>query len=390
MTREIYTALGFMSGTSLDGVDAAILRTDGVEIYEFGQCTSLDYADFERADLSFAIQKALDWGFDPNTPPPNQLGRVSDIIHRSHMAALRVLQNEYRDHGRRRVHPVIDIIGLHGQTVLHHPPQDGQKGQTLQIANGQSLANETRIDVIYDFRSADVAAGGQGAPLAPIYHEALCRRSKLKGRVAVVNIGGVANISAVEDGSLLWATDCGPGNGPLDSWVFKQTGQSYDTDGRHSFAGLPDFEKIEDWLSRDFFIRPVPRSADRYDFDVLAEMTDMSLKDGAATLAAFCVLSIARDLKAFQPETIIICGGGRHNHAIMQMLSLHCGDAIVQTAEDVDWDGDMLEAQAFAFLAARVMNGLPISFPQTTGVSKPLCGGKIANPRARSSIVKQI
>ena len=378
MTHKVYTAIGFMSGTSLDGVDAAILRTDGIEIYEFGRSVSMAYADFEKADLTGAVQKALDWGFDIKTPPPSEFVRVREIIHRSHMASLRTLQNEYFDHGRRRVHPVIDVIGVHGQTVLHHPPLNGKNGQTLQIADGQKLANESKIDVVHDFRSADVAAGGQGAPLAPIYHEALCRRSGLEGRVAIVNIGGVANISAIEHGSLLWATDCGPGNGPLDSWVFKHIGQSYDVGGRLSFAGAPSFTKIEDWLSRDFFIRPIPRSADRYDFDVLAEMKGMSVEDGAATLSAFCALSIARDLAAFQPETVIICGGGRHNQAIMQMLSIHCSEAPIKAAEDVGWNGDMLEAEAFAFLAVRVMNGLPISFPQTTGVAKPLCGGQIA------------
>jgi len=232
---------------------------------------------------------------------------------------------------------------------------------------------------LYDFRSADVEAGGQGAPLAPIYHKALAAYSNLTGCVAVVNIGGVSNMTLIEDEAPLIATDCGPGNGPLDSWMTLNGRGSYDIDGQASWAGHVDMARIDRWLARDFFKRPMPRSADRYDFDVLADMQDMSVEDGAATLASFCAQSIARDLKAFAPQTVIVCGGGRHNPAIMGMLDMHCAAKVLK-AEDVGWDGDALEAQAFAYLAVRSLRGLPISFPGTTGVKQPMSGGVVVHP----------
>jgi len=263
--------------------------------------------------------------------------------------------------------------------VLHHPAVNGDKGQTLQLGDGKAFADITVSRVAYDFRSNDVSLGGQGAPLAPIYHEALVRYSKMKGKVAVVNIGGVSNASFIEDGALVGATDCGPGNGPLDSWVSLHGKGRYDIDGRLSFAGEVHHDHIKQWLNRDFFTRPSPRSADRYDFDVLDTMMDFSVENGAATLASFCAQTIARDLSNFEADRVIVCGGGRKNPAIMAMLDIHT-DAEVATAEDVGWDGDMLEAQAFAYLAVRSWKGLPISFPRTTCAPHPLTGGQIAYP----------
>jgi len=252
-----------------------------------------------------AVQTALKWRF--KGPPPNSLQIGSDYIDAVHVKAVESLgMND------------VDIIGYHGQTVFHHPAIGKSKGQTLQLGNGQTLARKFGVPCVYDFRTADVEAGGQGAPLAPIYHKALAAYSELSGRVAVVNIGGVSNVTLIEGDAPLIATDCGPGNGPLDSWMSLKGAGRYDKNGR-------------------------------------------------------------RDLKSFDPNSIIICGGGRHNPAIMGMLDMHTTGAVMK-AEDVGWDGDALEAQAFAYLAVRTLRGLPISFPGTTGVKTPMTGGVVVHP----------
>lgn len=363
MDGKIYTALGLMSGTSLDGVDVAMIETDGVEIFGFGATADRPFAAHEKAVLEAVTQDALVWRF--KGPAPNSFAQGEDVIDGAHVTAIGVLS--------------ADIIGYHGQTILHHPPINGQTGQTLQLGRGQILADKLGVPVAYDFRTADVAVGGQGAPLAPIYHEALVRYSDLKGRIAVLNLGGVANVTAIVDGKLEWATDCGPANGPLDSWISARTGNGFDADGALSMSGHVHHGLIQQWFNRDFFQRPIPRSADRYDFDVLEELKIMSIADGAATLAAFCAQAVARDIADFDADKVIVCGGGRRNPAIMAMLDMH-NDADVLSAETVGWNGDMLEAQAFAYLAVRTMKGLPISFPQTTGAPRPLTGGKIAYP----------
>jgi len=365
MESKRYIALGLMSGTSLDGVDASVIETDGKEIFAFGKSICVDFPDDGRV-VKDAVKTALSWRF--KGPPPNSLQFGSDYVDAVHIEAIEAL-------GIKNV----EIIGYHGQTVFHQPAQNGRNGQTLQLGNGQALASKFGVPCVYDFRTADVKAGGQGAPLAPIYHQALCRYSKLEGRIAVVNIGGVSNGTLIDGEAPLIATDCGPGNGPLDSWMELQGTLSYDIGGEKSLKGSSDLKKIGQWFERDFFNRPIPRSADRYDFDVLADIRDMTLEDGAATLASFCAQSIARDLQVFAPETIIVCGGGRHNPAIMGMLDMHT-DGKVMSAEDVGWDGDALEAQAFAYLAVRTLKGLPISFPGTTGISHPMTGGVVARP----------
>ncbi len=365
MENKRYIALGLMSGTSLDGVDAAIIETDGEEIFGFGRATCIDFPD-EARPVKEAVKTALAWKF--KGPPPNSLQIGSDYVDEAHVKAIKALGYEG-----------VDVIGYHGQTVFHQPAIEMDKGQTLQLGNGQTLATKFNIPCVYDFRSVDVRAGGQGAPLAPIYHQALSRYSKLEGRIAVVNIGGVSNMTLIDGNAPIIATDCGPGNGPLDSYIEKETGASFDKDGVHALAGTPMFSVIKRWMERPFFKRPIPRSADRYDFDILADMQDVSVEDGAATLASFCAQSIARDLRAFKPDTVIVCGGGRHNPAIMGMLDMHV-EPMVMKAEAVGWDGDALEAQAFAYLAVRTLRGLPISFPGTTGVPQPLCGGVVAYP----------
>lgn len=369
MDDKVYTALGLMSGTSLDGVDVAVIETDGVDIFGFGASCGTSYVPKTREKLADIMREAVAWG--ANGPVPQSITAQCELIDTLHSNAL----DEFK-----WMHAIdYDLIGYHGQTAFHRAPSKGVYGHTLQLGNGQTLADYWDVPTVFDFRTADVAAGGQGAPLAPIYHEALVRFSKLEGRAAVLNLGGVANVTAIEDGKLVWATDCGPGNGPLDSWVSGMTDRAYDVDGILSLSGDVDHSIINQWLKREFFNRPIPRSADRYDFNVLAEMDGMSLRDGAATLASFSVQSVARDLAKFDVETVVVCGGGRKNLAIMAMLELHI-DAAVVIAEDVGWDGDMLEAQAFAYLAVRTLKGLPISFPETTGCPAPMTGGQIAYP----------
>lgn len=359
---KIYTALGLMSGTSLDGVDAAILETDGNRIHAFGPCVTVPYTAAQRETLAEATRAALGWDFDG--PAPNIFAEAEDALDAAHRAAIQAL-----DAGP------IDLIGYHGQTVLHRP----DRLKTLQLGRGQGLADAFGCPVVFDFRSADVAAGGQGAPLAPVYHQALVDHAKLPGVTAVLNLGGVGNVSLVSENDLR-ASDTGPANGPLDSFL-EGRGVAMDRNGDISRDGTPDFSQVERWLEIDFFKRTWPKSADRYDFDVVADLAAVDLADGAATLCAFSALSAAQTIRQMSvaPDRVIVCGGGRRNPTIMTMLQLELGCPVLP-AEAVGWDSDAIEAQAFAYLAVRVVRGLPNSFPTTTGVPKPVVGGRMAHP----------
>jgi len=363
MSKTSYKALGLMSGTSLDGVDAAVIETDGETVFSFGETYFRPYSKEEQDVLNAATQAALTWNF--TGAPPNVFAQAEAIIHAAHIEAAQALLSDE-----------IDLIGFHGQTVLHRPPMQGKSGQTLQLGNGQVLADALGIDVVFDFRTADVEAGGQGAPLAPIYHQALLEKSGADLPAAVLNIGGVSNITLVTKGGELLATDCGPGNGPLDSWVQMCGRGTYDKDGALALSGVPDFALIEKWLSRAFFTKPLPKSADRWDFDVLSDLESHTPQNGAATLAAFTAVAIAQSVTYYeQPiDTLIVCGGGRKNTAIMAAL---CEQNIgkIMSAEQTGWRGDDLEAEAFAYLAVRSTLGLALSYPGTTGATKPMCGG---------------
>lgn len=360
---KIYRALGLMSGTSLDGVDAAVIETDGERIQSFGQSLTVPYTDVQRQTLTDATQAALAWDF--NGPAPNIFAEAEDALDRAHQTAIAEL-------GAGSV----DLIGYHGQTVLHRP----NRLKTLQLGRGQGLAQIFGCPVVFDFRSEDVAAGGQGAPLAPIYHKALVGYAGLPGVSAVLNLGGVGNVTLVSENDLL-ASDTGPANGPLDSFL-ESRGVSMDRDGELSRNGMPDFARVEGWLTSRFFQNSWPKSADRYDFNVLEDLIDVSLSDGAATLCAFTVLSTVRTIRQMSvaPDRVIVCGGGRRNPTIMTMLQLEL-DCPVMPAEAMGWESDAIEAQAFAYLAVRVVRGLPNSFPTTTGVPIPTVGGRIADPR---------
>ena len=359
---KVFTALGLMSGTSLDGVDVAVIQTDGEDIFGFGPAMTIPYSSQQKSILEDATQSALSWNFEG--PAPNSLAMAESVLDSAHAEAMRSLKSAS-----------IDIVGYHGQTVLHRPDQK----KTLQLGRGHGLTEEHNCPVVFDFRSEDVAAGGQGAPLAPIYHKALVRYSQLPGVTAVLNLGGVGNVSIVTNTELL-ATDTGPANGPLDSFL-ESHGHSVDLEGALSREGQVNFSKITQWLEAPFFKRVWPKSADRYDFDVLSDLAGLSVSDGAATLCAFAAQSAAKTIRTmgYSPDRVVVCGGGRKNRTIMTMLSLELG-CPVEPAETHGWDSDAIEAQAFAYLAVRVMQGLPNSFPTTTGVKEPVVGGQIAYP----------
>jgi anhydro-N-acetylmuramic acid kinase len=263
--------------------------------------------------------------------------------------------------------------------LLHRP----ERGLTIQIGDGAALARRLGIAVVYDFRAADVAAGGQGAPLAPIYHRALVRRLAPPPPVAVLNIGGVANVTYI-DGETLIACDTGPGNALLDDFLRLRTGRPLDTDGRNAAAGKVDEAMIARLLQHPFFAARPPKSLDRNDFRGLVGDTldNIGLEDGAATLTALTAASVARIVAHLPrpPATWIVAGGGARNPTLLRMLAERLAPARIETAHEAGWSIDSLEAQAFAYLAVRGLRGLPLTFPGTTGVKESLTGGVVAKP----------
>jgi anhydro-N-acetylmuramic acid kinase len=352
--------IGLMSGTSLDGVDAAWLETDGERIGAFGPALTLPYDDRLRADLRRILDRAptLD-------PADRRLKSAAARLTEYHVQAVAAL-------GR-----AADLIGFHGQTILHQP----DRHRTWQIGDASELAWRTGLPVAYDFRSADMAAGGEGAPLAPVYHAALAR--DLGKPLAVLNIGGVANVTWIGPDGTLIALDTGPGNGPLDDWVARRAGMPFDRDGALARSGRPDLAALNRLLGDPYFSRPAPKSLDRLDFaaSLAASGVDrLSPADGAATLVAFIAAAVAAAPLPASPLRWLVTGGGRRNPAIMTALR-GCLAAPVDPVEAVGWNGDALEAQCFGFLAARTHAGLPLSFPGTTGVPRATTGGQISLPR---------
>jgi len=265
----------------------------------------------------------------------------------------------------------VDLIGFHGQTVLHRPEQR----RTIQLGDAAGLARVCAIDVVGDFRSHDIALGGQGAPLTPVYHQALLKRSHIDGPVAVLNIGGVANLTYSDATERLIAFDSGPGNGLLDQWVAAHGLGDYDRNGILSASGTVNEPCLAALMKYPYFEAPVPKSLDRYDFS-LDDVDGLSAADGAATLAAFSAAAVKRAVAFLpaRPALWIVCGGGRHNRTIMAALRRYLGVKCVD-ADDFGWRGDDIEAEAFAYLAARRKENLPITFPGTTGIDRSATGG---------------
>lgn len=352
-------AVGLMSGTSLDGVDAALIRSDGRGWVETGAALSRPYDAAFREDLRRLLGQAR-----PSEAVLSPLVRklterhaeaVEDLLAQSGLAP-----------------EAVGVIGFHGQTIAHDPAA----GITCQIGDGDLLAASTGIPVVTDFRSRDVAAGGEGAPLAPLYHAALA--SKIARPLAVINIGGVANVTWLGPGpDDLLAFDTGPGNALLDDWVLRTYHRPMDTDGALARAGRVHEDVLERLLDNPYFARPAPKSLDRDAFD-FSPVTRLSPEDGAATLTAFTAeaIGLGAALLPSPPHRWLVCGGGRRNPAHMAALAARLSGP-VEPVEAVGWDGDCLEAQAFAYLAIRSLCDLPLSLPGTTGVSRPTTGGRL-------------
>jgi anhydro-N-acetylmuramic acid kinase len=365
-------AIGLMSGTSQDGVDVALIDTDGEMIAQFGATACRPYSKAERTLLRRATAAAAN--LTERTARPAIVAQAERLINDAHVEAVQTFLAANDLNAAN-----VAAVGFHGQTLLHRP----ERRLTLQIGDGAALAARLGIPVVYDFRSADVAAGGQGAPLAPIYHRALVRRLGREMPIAVLNIGGVANVTYI-DGEELIACDTGPGNALLDDFLRLRTGRPLDTDGRKAAAGAVDEALIERLLQHPFFLAPPPKSLDRNDFRgfVGDTLDGIGVEDGAATLTALTAAAVARIVRHLPrpPATWIVAGGGARNPTLMRMLAGRLAPARIESAHEAGWSIDSLEAQAFAYLAVRSLRGLPISFPGTTGAPRPLTGGVLARP----------
>ena len=358
----VVRALGTMSGTSLDGVDAAIVDTDGDVIYGFGPTAYRPYLAMEQAVLRSRLGC---WQSDDVTS-------AAQVVEAAHLELMKTFGS-------------VDVAGFHGQTLAHDP---GGRG-THQCGDGEWLADALGYPVAWDFRSNDVANGGQGAPLAPFYHFALAKWIGADAPLAFLNLGGVGNITWVDprcddpcDPGALLAFDTGPANAPMNDLMQSRRGKSFDADGALSALGTATAVVIERFLDHPYFQRGVPKSLDRDGFSALSSaVADMTDADAMATLAQAVVASVAKAVAVcpMMPSQLLVTGGGRRNATLMSGLSdaLEC---TVLPVESAGLDGDMLEAQAFAYLAVRVTRGLPISSPQTTGVPHPMAGGKLARP----------
>jgi anhydro-N-acetylmuramic acid kinase len=365
--------LGFMTGTSLDAVDMAILETDGRAIQGFGPAGERKLTDETRNVVLEATRQAL--ALPRGAVDPAIFRHTAAMVAEEHYAAAEPF---LLSHGLSW--PDIDLIGMHGQTVFHERPKDGIAGRTIQLGDGELLARLTGRPVAFDFRTADVAAGGEGAPLAPIYHLARARASGLTAPLAVLNIGGVANVTFWSGAEDLVAFDTGPGNGMIDLLVQARGAGRFDEGGKYASVGRVDEGVVSALLAHPYFRAAPPKSLDRHDFS-LEPLAALRLEDAAATLVAFMAdgVKLAFETVGQLPTEVIVCGGGRHNPEIMKALARRL-PMPVKTAEDHGWRGDSIEAEAFAFLAARTFHGLPISFPGTTGVAESMTGGRIVRP----------
>lgn len=366
MNDKIYTAIGLMSGTSMDGVDAAIVKTDGVNICSIGASTHIPYSlELQEKISSILGQRKLS----------QEIKNIADEITDIHINAVNELvQTEDK----------IDLIGFHGHTIYH----SAEDSLTIQIGNAQKLADATEIPVFANLRQADMAAGGQGAPLVPIYHQAIAKN--LSKPIAIVNIGGVANLTWIDENNEISAFDIGPGNALINDWMMKYFRKPFDKDGKIASKGFFSRQLLESFSSNPYFKTPPPKSLDRNDFNNIFEQLEESNtepKDAVATLTAFTANAIAFAFKTHLhiPKEIIICGGGRHNKTMMKMLNFFMPLTKIIPIEDITineqpMDGDMTEAEAFAFLAVRSHIKMPITFPKTTGAASPLTGGKLFSP----------
>ena len=356
--NKVFKAIGLMSGTSLDGIDVAYLESNGLSLSLLGGWATYPYSKCFRKQLRRI-----------NSDRSNQNEIEMELTELHYRAVQEFLKS-------KKLNPEeIDLIGFHGHTIEHNPI----KSRSVQIGDGELLAQKLNITVINNFRSNDIQHGGQGAPLAPIFHSELA--VQFERPFAILNIGGVANVTWIGGHEEeLWAFDTGPGNALIDDWVMQHGAGEYDVDGAIAAKGSINFKALEGLLNHEYFNQKPPKSLDRNEF-IMCLREGFSLEDGAATLSRFTTETVRLSQMHFpRPVTRwIVCGGGRHNKFILSQLRNNL-DQPVLVADDVGWHGDAIEAQAFAYLAIRSSLGLPISFPNTTGVSTPLTGGVRHDP----------
>lgn len=359
-------AIGLMSGTSRDGIDAALIETDGEGAVKGLAFHAMPYHEGFRLRLAEACQRAMNMdkpGFEP------LIHAVEEELTQLHVEAVADLLSR-----SGRVIDDISVIGFHGHTVAHRP----ERRWTWQIGDGAALAGAFGIPVVADLRSADVAAGGQGAPLLPVYHRAMAH--DLPKPVAILNLGGVANITAIGSDGAIVAFDTGMASGLIDNWMQTHSDAAFDAGGATASRGRVDEVHLAAMMAHPWFDLPPPKSIDREAFS-FESLKGLTLEDGAATLTAFSAAAVARgiDLLAERPQRIYVAGGGRHNATLMAMLASRTG-IDVRSVDDLGWDGDALEAQGFAYMAVRHLKRLPISFPGTTGAPRPMEGGVLFTP----------
>lgn len=366
----VYRAIGLMSGTSMDGIDIALIESDGEAVVRFGPTAEESYSEADRVILREALDAARDMT-DRRARPP-ALAAAEVLVTRRHADAVTAFVK------RESLDPAtIDVVGFHGQTVFHKP----EARLTIQIGDGQALADAIGRPVVFDMRAADVAAGGQGAPLVPVFHRALVAALGMTEPVAVLNLGGVGNVTYVAPGKPLLAFDTGPGNALIDDLMLERTGRAMDPEGRFAASGLVDQAILGQLMAQPFFERSPPKSLDRNQFS-RSGVAALSVEDAAATLTAFTVESVARALDWFpeRPTTWVVCGGGARNPTILDGLSRRL-NATITTADALGWSSAMMEAQAFGYLAIRAWRGLSLTYPTTTAAPQPLTGGVIVHPR---------
>jgi len=371
---DVKCVIGLMSGTSMDGVDAAMIYTDGVRVERLGPSLTVSYPSDVRERIREGLNLASSCVQNGAIPPE--------------IKALETELTDWHAHAIEELLAVtgqkassVDLVGFHGQTLTHRP----DRGWTWQIGDGGRLAGHTGINVVNDFRSADVAAGGEGAPLVPLYHAALLQRDRRHDTVAILNIGGVANVTwvsfagDVSDPEIV-AFDTGPGNAMLDDWAQIHTGQPCDMDGQLAARGISHEEVVLGLMASPYFDEQPPKTLDRADFNIQS-VRGLSAEDGAATLTDFVIESVVSAQSHFPkpPEAWYVCGGGRLNPTMMRRLRRRL-PVLVDPVEVLGWRGDALEAEAFAFLAMRSVRGLPISLPGTTGSRAPMTGGVLHKP----------
>jgi anhydro-N-acetylmuramic acid kinase len=363
-----FRAIGLMSGTSMDGVDVALVETDGESHLRLGPFLCRPYFEADRALLRQALRDAREMLHRDDRP--GSLVEAERLVTERHIQAIEAF---------REAHEVdlktIDIIGFHGQTVLHRP----ESRLTVQIGDGHELARRLGIPVAFDFRAPDVAAGGHGAPLVPVFHRALAEAAGIEMPAVILNLGGVANLTYLAAPSidpLAW--DTGPGNALLDDLILKRTGVAMDLHGRIAGSGTVDETALRRLLAHPYFELPPPKSLDRNAFSG-ASVEELPLADAAATLVAFSAETIAQALRQVpaRPKRVIAAGGGTRNPVLIAETARRTGLRI-EPAESLGWSADAMEAQAFAYLAVRSRAGLPLTFPTTTGVPRPMTGGRLA------------